>query len=124
MKPILILPEGFPVEETQTMLICPTDFNDDSTFVREVRFPEDVVPDSGRAYVTLVGDVLGPALENLDKLVRMPTGCGEQTMLLFVPNFHVLRYLDVLEIKVPALRERAIKNMEEGTIFLNILNVE
>ncbi|XP_029039421.1 murinoglobulin-1-like [Osmia bicornis bicornis] len=114
VKPILILPEGFPVEETKTMLVCPTDFNDDSTFMWEVRFPEDVVPDSGRAYVTLVGDVLGPALENLDKLVRVPTGCGEQTMLLFVPNFHVLRYLDVLEIKVPALRERAIKNMEEG----------
>lgn len=38
---------------------------------------------------------MGPILSNLDKLVQMPYGCGEQNMLNFVPNIVVLRYLKV-----------------------------
>ncbi|XP_076621496.1 alpha-2-macroglobulin-P isoform X2 [Colletes latitarsis] len=114
VKPILILPEGFPMEVTKSSFICPKDFNDDSMIVWDLMLPENVVPDSGRAYVNLVGDILGPALENLNKLVRLPMGCGEQNMVLLVPNIHVIRYLDGVEIKNPSLRATAIKNMEKG----------
>ncbi|KZC12116.1 Murinoglobulin-1, partial [Dufourea novaeangliae] len=114
VKPILILPEGYPVEVTKSAFVCPKDFSDDSTVVWDLILPENVVPDSSRAYVTIVGDVLGPALENLDKLVRLPIGCGEQNMILFVPNIHVIRYLDAVGIENPALKAKAIKNMEKG----------
>ncbi|XP_050576186.1 alpha-1-macroglobulin-like [Bombus affinis] len=114
MKPILILPEGFPMEETKSTLICPMDFSDDSAFMWELTLPEDAVPDSGRAYLNLIGDILGPALENLDKLVQLPKGCGEQNMVLFVPNIHVIKYLDVIGIDNPELRAKAIRNMEKG----------
>ena len=36
---------------------------------------------------------MGPTLSGLDTLLRMPTGCGEQTMITFAPNIYVLRYL-------------------------------
>ncbi|KAK1121212.1 hypothetical protein K0M31_010519 [Melipona bicolor] len=114
MKPILILPEGFPVEETQSTLICPKDFSDDSAFIWELTLPEDAIPDSGRAYLNLIGDILGPALENLDKLVQLPKGCGEQNMVRFVPNIHVIKYLDVIGIDNFELRAKAIRNMEKG----------
>ncbi|OAD58540.1 Alpha-2-macroglobulin-like protein 1, partial [Eufriesea mexicana] len=114
VKSILILPEGFPVEETKSSLICPMNFSDDSTFSWELALPEDAVPNSGRAYLNFVGDVLGPALDKLDKLVRLPEGCGEQNMVLFVPNIHVIKYLDMTGIDKPALRAEAIKNMMKG----------
>ncbi|XP_054012298.1 murinoglobulin-1-like isoform X1 [Hylaeus anthracinus] len=114
VKPILIQPEGFPMETTKSSFICPKDFSDDSTIVWDLILPEDVVSDSGRAYVNLIGDILGPALENLNKLVQLPMGCGEQNMILLVPNIHVIRYLDAAGIENPALRATAIKNMEKG----------
>nr|XP_033328709.1 alpha-2-macroglobulin-P-like isoform X1 [Megalopta genalis]XP_033328710.1 alpha-2-macroglobulin-P-like isoform X2 [Megalopta genalis] len=114
MKPILVLPEGYPVEETKSTFICPKEFSDDSMIVWDLILPKDVVPNSGRAYVSLIGDILGPALENLDKLVQLPMGCGEQNMVLFVPNIHVIKYLKAIGIENSALRARAIKNMEKG----------
>lgn len=117
MKPILILPEGFPVEETKSALICPKDSSDDSSFMWELTLPKDAVPDSGRAYLNLIGDILGPALENLDKLIKLPKGCGEQNMILFVPNNHVIKYLDAMRINKPDLRAKAIRNMEKGIVF-------
>nr|XP_031846680.1 murinoglobulin-1-like [Nomia melanderi] len=114
VKPVLILPEGYPIEVTKSAFICPKEFSDDSTIVWDLILPDDVIPDSGRAYVNMVGDILGPALENLDDLVRLPMGCGEQNMILFVPNIHVIRYLETVGIENPELRAKAIKNMEKG----------
>ncbi|XP_076658120.1 alpha-2-macroglobulin-like protein 1 [Halictus rubicundus] len=114
VKPILVLPEGYPVEVTRSSFICPKEFSDDSTIVWDLLLPEDVVPDSDRAYVSLIGHILGPALENLDKLVQLPMGCGEQNMILFVPNIHVVKYLEAVGSENPELRARAIKNMEKG----------
>lgn len=117
MKPILVLPEGFPVEITKSAFICPKDFSDDSRIVWNLDLPKDLIPDSAKAHVTLTGDVLGPVLENLDKLVKLPMGCGEQNMVLFVPNIHVIGYLDVNGMDNPELRAKAIKNMEKGILF-------
>lgn len=117
MKPILVLPEGFPVEITKSAFICPKNFSDDSRIVWNLDLPKDLIPDSAKAHVTLTGDVLGPVLENLDKLVKLPIGCGEQNMVLFVPNIHVTDYLDVNGMDNPELRAKAIRNMEKGILF-------
>ncbi|XP_017795621.1 PREDICTED: murinoglobulin-1-like [Habropoda laboriosa] len=99
VKPILILPEGFPIQETKSAFICPMNFSDDSMSMWELMLPKDI---------------LGPALDNLDNLVQLPKGCGEQNMVLFVPNIHVIKYLDANGIDNPVLRAKAIKNMEKG----------
>lgn len=122
MKPILVLPEGFPVEITKSAFICPKDFSDDSRIVWNLDLPKDLIPDSAKAHVTLTGDVLGPVLENLDKLVKLPMGCGEQNMVLFVPNIHVIGYLDANGMDNPELRAKAIKNMEKGILLLHDKN--
>ena len=57
--------------------------------------PADVVPDSEHIEVAVMGDILGSTITNIDQLVRMPSGCGEQNMINFVPNILVLRYLEV-----------------------------
>lgn len=55
--------------------------------------PHNVVPGSERAMASMIGDVMGPTLNNLDNLLRLPFGCGEQNMIHFAPNVFVLRYL-------------------------------
>ena len=69
-------------------------------------------------YIT--GDILGPALSNLDHLVRMPTGCGEQNMVRFVPNILVLDYLTSTRTLDEKIKMAAIENMEAGASTLSI----
>uniref|UniRef100_A0A3Q3LS80 CD109 molecule n=1 Tax=Mastacembelus armatus TaxID=205130 RepID=A0A3Q3LS80_9TELE len=56
-------------------------------------FPANVVEGSKRAWVTAVGDILGPSITGLDSLIQMPQGCGEQNMINFAPNIYILQYL-------------------------------
>ncbi|KAM6962537.1 C3 and PZP-like alpha-2-macroglobulin domain-containing protein 8 [Aplochiton taeniatus] len=55
--------------------------------------PHNAVPGSESATASMIGDVMGPTLNNLDKLLRLPFGCGEQNMIHFAPNVFVLKYL-------------------------------
>lgn len=66
----------------------------------ELELPEDSVPDSQHVEVGVVGDVLGPVVNNLDNLVRLPTGCGEQTMSALLPNYLVMKYLQVILVDI------------------------
>ena len=54
---------------------------------------DNLVNGSARAWVAVTGDIMAPALANLDKLVTTPYGCGEQNMVSVVPNIYLLEYL-------------------------------
>ncbi|XP_072019893.1 LOW QUALITY PROTEIN: C3 and PZP-like alpha-2-macroglobulin domain-containing protein 8 [Amphiura filiformis] len=55
--------------------------------------PLNFVPGSERAVATIIGDVMGPTLNNLHNLIRLPFGCGEQNMIHFAPIVYVIGYL-------------------------------
>ena len=59
---------------------------------------------------------MGPTLSGLDKLLRMPTGCGEQTMIMFAPNIYVLRYLTSTSqlTSGSAIKTKALNYMNNG----------
>ena len=55
-------------------------------------------------------------MNNLDRLVKMPYGCGEQNMISMVPNIYVVKYLKGTgqdEFK-PELISTAKKYMKNG----------
>lgn len=60
-----------------------------------IRIPRNSIPDSAKIEISAVGDVVGSILGNLENLIRLPSGCGEQTMIQFMPNLMVLKYLQV-----------------------------
>uniref|UniRef100_A0A0A1WMQ8 TEP1-F n=1 Tax=Zeugodacus cucurbitae TaxID=28588 RepID=A0A0A1WMQ8_ZEUCU len=76
--------------------------------------PADVVPNSEHIEVSVIGDLLGPLLNNLDHLLRMPTGCAEQTMSTLIPNYLVLKYLKHINKLTPALEAKILQNLETG----------
>ncbi|XP_073828057.1 CD109 antigen-like [Musca autumnalis] len=80
----------------------------------KANIPKDVVLDSEYLEFMVVGDILGPTIKNIDKLVRMPYGCGEQNMINFVPNILVLEYLIAIGREMPSLAEKAKNYMETG----------
>ncbi|PKU32004.1 alpha-2-macroglobulin-like protein 1 [Limosa lapponica baueri] len=62
------------------------------------------------------GDLMGVALQNLDHLVQMPHGCGEQNMVLFAPIVYVLQYLDKTRQLTPEIKERATGFLRKGKL--------
>lgn len=80
----------------------------------KVDIPAEAVSDSEYIEFSVVGDLLGPTIKNLDNLVRMPYGCGEQNMVNFVPNILVVKYLEVTNRKMPSVVAKAKKFMEVG----------
>ena len=52
--------------------------------------------------------------QNMKRLVREPTGCGEQNMITFVPNIVLLRYMKQMDMLTEGLRERTTANMLAG----------
>src|SRR5690242_10427664 len=57
---------------------------------------------------------MGPVLQNIDQLVQMPSGCGEQNMMNFVPDIVVTRYLNSTQRLTPQIEGKAKKYMEAG----------
>lgn len=57
---------------------------------------------------------MGPTVNNLDKLLRMPTGCGEQTMIGFAPDVFVTNYLTATNQLTGDIEEKAINFLEKG----------
>lgn len=80
----------------------------------KVDIPAETVSDSEYIEFAVVGDLLGPTIKNLDNLVRMPYGCGEQNMVNFVPNILVVKYLEVTNRRMPSVVAKAKKFMEVG----------
>ncbi|EDO32956.1 predicted protein, partial [Nematostella vectensis] len=60
------------------------------------------------------GDIMGSSFSNLDNLLRMPYGCGEQNMVNFAPNIFVLKYLTAVKQLTPAIRNKAEVFMIKG----------
>uniref|UniRef100_A0A8B9N1F4 Alpha-2-macroglobulin n=1 Tax=Accipiter nisus TaxID=211598 RepID=A0A8B9N1F4_9AVES len=76
--------------------------------------PSNVVQDSGRAYFSVLGDIMGTAMQNLHQLLQMPFGCGEQNMVLFAPNIYVLDYLNKTGQLSEEVKSKAIGYLVSG----------
>uniref|UniRef100_A0A6B2E4V8 CD109 antigen n=1 Tax=Phlebotomus kandelakii TaxID=1109342 RepID=A0A6B2E4V8_9DIPT len=110
---LLVEPEGVTQYMSKAVFL---DLNKEPNAMASMPFevPKNAVPDSTHVEVSVLGDLLGSTIENLDKLIRLPFGCGEQNMLNFVPNIVVLNYLKVTGKETPEIEKKATKYMESG----------
>lgn len=60
------------------------------------------------------GDLMGRAMKNLDRLLAMPYGCGEQNMVLFAPNIFILNYLKSTGQLTTEILDKARRFLESG----------
>ncbi|XP_049537270.1 CD109 antigen-like isoform X9 [Anopheles darlingi] len=112
-RQLLVEPEGLPQYVNKAVFVD-LRATPEVTKNFEVEVPRNAVPDSTRIEVAVIGDVLGSTIQNLDSLIRMPYGCGEQNMLNFVPNIVVLDYLKATNKLTANIEAKAKKFMEAG----------
>ncbi|KAK1171930.1 CD109 antigen-like [Acipenser oxyrinchus oxyrinchus] len=112
---VLVKAEGIEKSFSQSLLLDLVG-NGQQTVSKDVNFtfPADVVNGSERAYVTLVGDLLGPSIAGLESLIQMPCGCGEQNMVHFAPDIYVLQYLIKTKQVKEDIKTKAISFMTQG----------
>uniref|UniRef100_A0A8D8DB54 CD109 antigen n=2 Tax=Culex pipiens TaxID=7175 RepID=A0A8D8DB54_CULPI len=112
-RQLLVEPEGLPQFVNKAAFV---DLRSAPEVMKNftVEVPKNAVPDSTRVEVSVIGDVLGSTVQNLDSLIRMPYGCGEQNMLNFVPNIVVLDYLKGTDQLTSKIEQKAKKFMESG----------
>ncbi|XP_065137345.1 alpha-2-macroglobulin isoform X2 [Paramisgurnus dabryanus] len=104
--------EGIEKTESHSWLLCPKGQN--LLAEVELAFPKNVIEGSARSTVSVLGDILGRALQNLHGLLRMPYGCGEQNIAVLSPNIYILQYLENTQQLTSAIRERAIGFLKNG----------
>ncbi|XP_066566786.1 alpha-2-macroglobulin isoform X2 [Amia ocellicauda] len=112
IRPLLVEPEGMQKTISHNWLLCPK-----GRVVKEevqLQLPEVIVEGSARASISVLGDLLGRALQNLDSLLVMPYGCGEQNMVRFAPNIYILKYLESTGQLTQVIRSKASEYLTSG----------
>ncbi|XP_059841507.1 CD109 antigen isoform X1 [Hypanus sabinus] len=113
-KHILVKAEGIQQSFSKAHLIVVEDNNQLWTKEVQFNFPLNVVEGSERAYVTVIGDILGPSINGLENLLQMPYGCGEQNMIMFAPNIYIMQYLASVNQVTEEIKEKAFEYMVQG----------
>uniref|UniRef100_A0AAX7SWW0 Alpha-2-macroglobulin-like n=1 Tax=Astatotilapia calliptera TaxID=8154 RepID=A0AAX7SWW0_ASTCA len=111
-KSLIVKAEGTETTKTYNWLLCPK--GSPLTEEAEIHLPENVIEGSARTSVSVLGDILGRALKNLDGLLQMPYGCGEQNMALLAPNIYILHYLKGTQQLTAAIMEKATNFLTSG----------
>ncbi|XP_008057624.1 alpha-2-macroglobulin [Carlito syrichta] len=112
IKPLLVEPEGLEKEATFNCLLCPSGAEVSEEIL--LKLPPNVVENSARATMSVLGDILGSAMQNTQNLLQMPYGCGEQNMVLFAPNIYVLDYLNETQQLTPEVKSKATGFLNTG----------
>uniref|UniRef100_A0A3P9INP9 Alpha-2-macroglobulin-like n=1 Tax=Oryzias latipes TaxID=8090 RepID=A0A3P9INP9_ORYLA len=111
-KSLIVKAEGIEVTKTYNWLFCPK--GEAVIEETDLQLPENVIDGSVRTTVSVLGDVIGRALRNIEGLLKMPYGCGEQNMALLAPNIYILHYLQNTHQLTPAIKEKAYNFLTGG----------
>ncbi|NXS50029.1 CO4A protein, partial [Balaeniceps rex] len=113
-KNLNVLAEGILQREETTICIN----SDVKSHTLDLNRPADMVPGSdSHVFVSLKGKCNFLSITSPWKLIQVPTGCAEQTMVKMAPAVYAIEYLDASEQWVnfnPERKEEAINMIEKG----------
>ncbi|KAM9112839.1 alpha-2-macroglobulin-like protein 1 [Pangshura tecta] len=111
IKPLLVQPGGILEEKAHSSLLC-----QEASEEISLQLPANVLVGSERAHVTVLGDIMGTALQNIDQamLLAMPDGDGEENMVRFTHNIYIQQYLEKSGQLSPEIRDKAKGFLQSG----------
>ncbi|XP_041828003.1 CD109 antigen-like [Melanotaenia boesemani] len=114
VRKVMVKPEGVEKSFSQTLFLELTPEMDSSSTSVSFSFPPHVVPGSQKAYMALGGDILALSINNLESLIQLPTGCGEQNMFHFAASVYVLQYLVKSTQDDSEISSKALEYIKKG----------
>lgn len=113
-KQLRIIPEGIPRTITRSVFIAIEGAPVPEIPALSCNLPDSAYNDTTEVSATVVGDIFGKALNNLDHLISMPGGCGEQNMLSLAPDISIYQYLQSANLLTVALKSKLEKYIAAG----------
>ncbi|XP_058269867.1 alpha-2-macroglobulin-like isoform X1 [Hemibagrus wyckioides] len=111
-RSLIVQAEGTKKSKSQSWLICPRGNSVSEEF--ELTLPEDLIEGSARASVSVLGDIIGHALNNLNGLLMMPHSSGEQNIALLASNIYILWYLENTQQLTTDICDKATSFLKSG----------
>ena len=65
---------------------------------------------------------MGSSISGMEKLLKMPYGCGEQNMINFAPSMFIRAYLETVGQLTPSIKDKSIKFMTSGKHAVNFVS--
>ncbi len=106
-RSVKIIPDGIQQESTKSDLLT-------KNVSLKLTIPEDAIPDSEELFVKIYPGIMSQAIEGLDSMLQMPTGCFEQTSSSTYPNVLVLQYLAKTNQLTPEIEIKAKDFISQG----------
>ncbi len=79
----------------------------EGNIVHTINIPDGAIDEASKIFVKIYPGVLSQLVEGLDKMLRMPFGCFEQTSSVTYPNVLVLDYMKTAGKITPELQMKA-----------------
>ncbi|KPK75718.1 MAG: hypothetical protein AMJ79_10030, partial [Phycisphaerae bacterium SM23_30] len=79
----------------------------DGSVTHTLNIPHDAIDNAGRIFVKVYPGLLSQLVEGLDRMLRMPYGCFEQTSSATYPNILILDYLQTTGKITPEIEMKA-----------------
>ncbi|GFY45894.1 a.superbus venom factor 1 [Trichonephila inaurata madagascariensis] len=138
VKPLNVIAEGQTVEFDYPVKLDPTNqqrrvrkdvsrphFSDTIDESQKLQFTaitlavsQDAVPGTESCVITAVGDQFGATVETAinepDKLLQKPRGCGEQNMMFLAPTLYTMKYLKVKGKITPEIEDKGFSFIRLG----------
>ncbi|CAN9511028.1 unnamed protein product [Ophioblennius macclurei] len=111
-KSVIVQAEGNEVTNTYNWLLCPNG----SVLEEEILIdlPPDVIDGSAHASVSVLGDIMGRSLKNLNRLLRLPRGTGEANIAIMATDTNLLEYLSSIGQLTPEILEKGTGYLQSG----------
>lgn len=86
----------------------------EKTLSQDIIFKEDFIEGTGKIKIKLYPSTITQALEGIENIFQMPTGCFEQTSSSLYPNILALKYLKDNKLDNSEIKEKALNYISSG----------
>jgi CD109 antigen len=114
VQPLIVKPPGRKQTVNQVAVLDLRGETTEANVTLRADFPSNRVDGADVVTVSAISDVLGPSISNLDNLLQLPSGSGEQNMANFVQDIVILDYLTKSKGLTPVIKKKAVQFLEAG----------
>ncbi len=119
LKRVRVYPNGMEVRTTASDKLNP-----EATVTQQLTLPAESIPGTQQVTVKIYPGVTSQIVEGLDSILRMPSGCFEQTSSTTYPNVLVLDYLRSSGQAAPEIELKAEEFINLGYQRLTTFEVQ
>ncbi|XP_033113133.1 murinoglobulin-2-like, partial [Anneissia japonica] len=88
------------------------------TDIVDLRLPPDAIEGTAHCKVKFTGSMMGPTISavigDVNKMIKKPTGCGEQTLIRVGPNVFVTKYMEQTNQMTSDFEKKAFRYLRQG----------